>query len=173
MIDYAFEGWQDRLVPIEQIEPHPDNPNEGDVEAIVESVIVNGCYRPVWVSRRSNRIVGGTHLYLAHLQVGASHVPVDWVTCRDDEHELRILIVDNELTRKGIYIEPILIESLQRLKDTPVGLAGTGFDRGALERLVENEKRPLDLTTLIRDPEALHHRTRCPECKHVFVPKPI
>lgn len=173
MIEYTFEGWADRMVPIGEIEPHPDNPNEGDVEAIVESVIVNGCYRPVWVSRRSGRIVGGTHLYLAHLQVGASHVPVDWITCRDDEHELRILIVDNQLTRQGIYIEPILISSLQRLKDTPVSLAGTGFDRLALNRLVDHEKKPLDLSGLVHDPAPLHSRTRCPRCEHEFVPKPI
>lgn len=172
MIEYAFEGWQQRLVPIEDIQPHPDNPNEGDVDGIVESVIVNGCYRPVWASRRSNLIVGGTHLYLAHLQVGATHVPVDWVTCRDLEHELRILIVDNELTRKGIYIEPLLIGTLQRLEKGH-GLAGTGFDRDALNRLVEHEKKPLDLSSLAHDPFTLQQRTRCPECKHVFVPKPI
>lgn len=171
MIQYVFEGWRERLVPITDIEPHPLNPNEGDVEAIVESVIVNGCYRPVWVSRRSGYIVGGTHLYLAHLSEGASSVPVDWVTCEDEAHEVRILLVDNELTRRGLYIEPLLVESLQRLEKTNPALRGTGFDRHDLLRLIDKGKEPLNLSRLTREPTELLARTRCPRCKHEFVPK--
>lgn len=171
MIEYVFEGWRERLVGITLIEPHPDNPNEGDVDGLVESVIKNGCYRPVWVSRRSNYIVGGTHLYLAHMAMGATSVPVDWITCTDEEHELRILLVDNELTRRGIYIEPILTATLQRLNQTEIGLAGTGFDEHRLLRMVQEAKEPLDLSGLIREPTALLHETKCPQCHHVFIPK--
>jgi hypothetical protein len=45
------EGVQDLMVSAEAIQPDPRNPNNGDIDAIIESITVNGVYRPVYAAK--------------------------------------------------------------------------------------------------------------------------
>jgi len=43
------------LVPVAELELHPDNPRQGDLEAIKESLRAHGAYRPLVACRRTGR----------------------------------------------------------------------------------------------------------------------
>lgn len=88
------------MVPIDAIEPHPQNVNQGDVEAIVESIRHNRFYGAVTVQKSSNRIIAGKHRWLAAKKCGLNAVPVIWADV-DDEEALRIMLADNRTTRLG------------------------------------------------------------------------
>ena len=45
------------LVPVDEVQPHPNNWNNGDTEAIAESIEVNGMYRPLYAQRSTRYIV--------------------------------------------------------------------------------------------------------------------
>lgn len=176
MIRYIFEGWQDRLVDINTIQPHPDNPNEGDLDSLIESVHINGCYRDVWVSRRTGNIVAGTHLYYAHLEAEATQIPVTWVDA-DPEAEIRILLVDNKITRLGMNNPVTEYKLLQRLVEDDISkILGTGYKEreiATLRSIVDDPMPPL------RPEHGFLHfdydlrvprKVECPTCHHVFMP---
>ena len=64
------------MVPIDKVHQHPENDNNGDVDEIVNSMLVTGVYRPIYASRATGNIVAGNHTYLAMLDLGAKFVPV-------------------------------------------------------------------------------------------------
>ena len=63
------------LTPVDQIRQHQKNPKNGDIDAIAESITVNGCFRPIYAQRSSGTILAGHHLYQALLSLGAADVP--------------------------------------------------------------------------------------------------
>lgn len=66
------------MVPIDAIQPHPSNPRQGDVGAIVESIKANGFYRPLIVQRSTSYILAGNHSWQAARELGLVKVPVTW-----------------------------------------------------------------------------------------------
>lgn len=140
-------------VPIDSIEPHPDNPNEGDVGAIEESVdAVGGFYNVIFVQQSSGRIIAGEHRWRTLQQRGSPTAPVVYLDV-DDATALRIMIGDNEIPRRRSRPdERALAELLTDLaQQTSEGLAGTGFDGQALDDLVAFVAGPPDLDELARN----------------------
>ena len=90
-----------RLVPIEQIEPNPDQPRQlmGDLSELMASIAEKGIIEPLIVRQRGSRfqIIAGERRYQASVQVGLRELPV---VIRD--------VDDNEV------IELALIENIQR-----------------------------------------------------------
>jgi ParB family transcriptional regulator, chromosome partitioning protein len=95
-----------RLVPIEQIEPNPDQPRQlmGDLSELMASIAEKGIIEPLIVRQRGSRfqIIAGERRYQASVQVGLRELPV---VIRD---------VDD-----GEVIELALIENIQRKDLTP------------------------------------------------------
>lgn len=112
---------------VADLKPHPSNPRQGDVGAIAQSLVANGQYRPIVVSKRTMHVLAGTHTLYAARSLGWERVLVTWVDV-DEDAEARIVLVDNRLADKGSYDLDTLLASLQELPD----LDGTGF---ALEDL--------------------------------------
>ena len=95
-----------RMVPIEQIDPNPDQPRQvmGDLSELMASISEKGILEPLVVRQRGSRfqIVAGERRYQAAVQVGLLEIPV---VIRDvDDHEI---------------IELALVENLQRKDLTP------------------------------------------------------
>ncbi len=90
-----------RLVPIDQIDPNPDQPRQvmGDLSELMASVAEKGIIEPLIVRQRGRRyqIVAGERRYQAAVQVGLRELPV---VIRD--------VDDNEI------IEVALVENIQR-----------------------------------------------------------
>ena len=115
---------------IDLLKPYPGNARRGSVAAIMESLETNGQYRPIVVQRSTGFVLAGNHTVLAARQLGWAQVAA-WFVDVDDDTARRIVLADNRLADRGWYDEDALLEVLESLPT----LAGTGFDRGALERL--------------------------------------
>lgn len=116
-------------VPSDTIQPHPDNPNHGDVEAIRESIQENDFYGAIVVQASTGRILAGEHRWRAARAEGLDVVPVIYRDC-DDHTAIRIMLVDNETARRG-DVDP---EVVQHLLQTLESIDGTGYDLGWLEQ---------------------------------------
>ena len=130
------------MVPVDDLVLHPNNPNEGDAGAVAESISFHGFYGVLYVQRSTRTVVAGNHRLVAARQLGMTEVPVVWLDV-DDEQAARILLVDNETTRKGRNDESILVNLLQSLAMTEDGLAGTGFDGDDLDAMMQEATKPL------------------------------
>lgn len=125
--------------------PHPSNPRVGNVDAIAESLQVNGQYRPIVVQKSTRRVLAGNHTLAAAVMLGWETIDVVMVDV-DDAGALRILLADNRTADLGVYDNQLLVELLRELGT----LEGTGyaeFDLEALAHLIE----PVDLDDLADD----------------------
>jgi ParB-like nuclease family protein len=129
------EQVQHLLVDIESVTRHPDNPREGDVDAIIESIEVNGFIAPVIAQKSTGHIIAGNHRYDALQALGSSVIPVIQIDV-DDEMAKRYLLADNRTSDLGRYNEENLLTMLLSMQDTDLGLIGTGYTEDALNLLL-------------------------------------
>jgi len=125
-----------KLVNVGDIHTHPDNPNEGDIGAITESLQFHGQYRAIVVSEATGNIVAGNHTYLAAVALGWSQISAHLLPGLTVDDELRIMLADNQYARKASYDEVSLSELLVQLQATDDALLGTGFDGDDLDLLL-------------------------------------
>jgi len=142
---------------IENVDPsvlvqHPENPRRGNVELIAESLLVNGQYKPLVVSRRTNRVLAGNHTLQAIELIATGWRPATWedgdeaaaeptiealatvavtLVDVDEEGERRILAVDNRTSDLGTYDNAALVALLDSLGV----LEGTGYSEDDLDTL--------------------------------------
>lgn len=128
-------------VPIDSLTPYQDNPRCGDLEAIKESLAVNGQYRPIVANRRTGEVLAGNHTLRAAEQLGWTRIAVTWVDV-DDETARRIVLVDNRSNDLAGYDDALLASILEDLPD----LEGTGYDQAALADLLAGRDEPIALT---------------------------
>ena len=122
---------QELMVPAEFISPHEMNPNNGDIEAIVESLAANGCYRPIYAMRETGKIVAGHHLYTALVSHGHTEVPVIFLDQIDGQIDLRVLMADNKTAANAKLDEALAVNVLDELES----LFGTGFTEEELAEM--------------------------------------
>jgi ParB family chromosome partitioning protein len=93
-----------RTVPIEQIDPNPDQPRQvmGDLSELMASIAEKGIIEPLVVRQREGRyqIVAGERRYQAAVQVGLKEIPVV-VRDVDDTEIIELALVEN-LQRKDL-----------------------------------------------------------------------
>lgn len=160
---------EDCMTSIESVTPHPENANNGDVDEIVASMRIVGCYRPVYASALTGRIVGGHHVFEALLSEGHTRVPVKWVDCRTEEEELRVLAADNGIARRARMDPGLELELLLKLEATEFGLVGTGSDEYDIRRLRDDLEDPYTPTGMGIPPEENPVvQTTCPQCGHTW-----
>lgn len=123
-----------QYVAINEVDPHPENANVGDLDAIRESIQTNGYYAPLIVQSSTGYILAGNHRYAAARELGFVHVPVVYVDV-DDTEAKRIMVVDNRTTRLGADNDEALLRLLEDLGDSEYGLTGTGFSHAELQTL--------------------------------------
>ena len=105
-----------RLVPIEQIDPNPDQPRQvmGDLSELMASIAEKGIIEPLVVRQRGGRyqIVAGERRYQASVQVGLRELPVV-IRDVDDTEIIEVALVEN-LQRKdlGPFVEAEALASL-------------------------------------------------------------
>ena len=93
-----------RLVPIEQVDPNPDQPRQvmGDLSELMASISEKGIIEPLIVRQRRGRfqIVAGERRYQAAVQLKLHEIPVV-IRDVDDSELLEIALVEN-LQRKDL-----------------------------------------------------------------------
>lgn len=115
------------LVPIDQVRQHPDNPNNGDDENLMESIQINGFVTAVTADARTGYIVAGNTRYRTLLALGATQIPVIWEDGWDEMGAKRYLVGDNASARKAVMDDGALAELLNELRASEQGLLGSSF----------------------------------------------
>lgn len=139
-------------VSITDIEQHPDNPNMGDLDAIAESIDMNGLYAPLTVQRSTGYILAGNHRYMVLISRGIAEVPVVYLDV-DEPQARRIMLADNRTTRLGHDDPGLIAELLESLASTDEGIAGivgTGYSESDYLSILEAAEEPLDLDAVQR-----------------------
>jgi ParB family chromosome partitioning protein len=105
-----------RLVPIDDIEPNPDQPRQvmGDLSELMASISEKGIIEPLVVRQRGSRyqIVAGERRYQAAVRVGLRELPVV-IRDVDDTEIIEVALVEN-IQRKdlGPFEEAEALQSL-------------------------------------------------------------
>ena len=151
---------------------HEQNPRQGDVGAIVESIEANGFYAPLIVQRSTRHVLAGNHRLLAARQLGMGEVPVVWVDV-DDDRALRILLADNRTADLAAYDDVNLAALLTDLAQcTTTQLLGSGYDSEDLDSLLADVTSPFNPNEngLGALPDALPDGGGvCPSCRRPLV----
>lgn len=124
------------LVPIDQVKQHPDNPNNGDDENLVESIQTNGFVTAITADANTGYIVAGNTRYRSLLALGATHIPVIWEDHWDAEGAVRYLVGDNASSRRAVMDQAALLGLLAQLAETEKGLTGTSIHNDEYERML-------------------------------------
>lgn len=162
------------LVPVESVNQHPMNPNNGDVDEVVTSIQRNGFRDPITVSLRAglHYIVEGHTRYAAVLSMGGTEIPVIWQDFETEQDEIRYLLAHNRTNRLGKDDLATLRDALTVLDEEQYGLVGSGFDQMYLGNLTHMLENPLDLGEQTADDEFAKQRgarqITCPSCGHTF-----
>lgn len=122
------EGMEPLMVPIDSVQQHPDNPRNGDMDALIESIKTHGFMDPIVVQKSTGYILAGNHRWQALHYFNESTVPVIWYT-GDDLGAKKFLLADNRVGDRGRYDEHALLDILKTIQDEDptAGLVGTGY----------------------------------------------
>lgn len=117
------------LIDVNLLDPHPQNPNQGDVESIRESLRANQWYGTVTVRVSPDdedrfQILAGEHRWRAAKAEQAAYVPCVIQRHCDDLRAARIMIADNATARRGVINNDRLGELVSQLGS----IDGTGLD---------------------------------------------
>lgn len=158
---YFHESSVPLLVPIDQVVPYANNANNGDVDSVVESIATNGFYGAVVAQTGTGTLIAGHTRLAALLELGADQIPVFWMDVADIE-AARTRIADNRTNRLGRDDPALMLQELQMLQQSNLGLLGTGTDERYMEML-SNLQGPL-----VFDDEGAKQRSAkpfsCPNC---------
>ena len=134
-------------VPVDSLDPHPENARQGDIGVISESLRVNGIYRPLIVQESSNLILKGNNTWQAIRALGWGTCPVVFLDV-DDEEARRVMLADNRLADKAGYYNSILAEVLLDLDS----LDGTGFTPTDIDDVLKDLPQERDPSAVIGAP---------------------
>jgi ParB-like chromosome segregation protein Spo0J len=90
----------DKLVPLENLVPHPQNENrhpESQIELLAKIISKDGMRHPIIVSNLSGYIVIGHGRLAALKHLGVSEAPVVFQDFEDPIQELRVRTADNNI----------------------------------------------------------------------------
>jgi site-specific DNA-methyltransferase (adenine-specific) len=121
-VTVTFVGQKE--IPVQDLKPHPKNPNRGDVNSIAESLEQFGQFRSI-LALPDGTMLAGHHVLQAAKNIGMKTVRVD-VIDTDEKTALKILHADNRLADLGLG--PDLDLLLKNLEILDGDLAGTGYD---------------------------------------------
>lgn len=131
------------MYPIDSAHPHPENYNEGDLEAIDHSVEANGMYGPVVVQKSTGHIVKGNHTWQTVKARGAEVCPMIWVDV-DDATARRIMVDDNHTAALAMPNPAALVELLEKIKEADGDLSKSSYREFDLEILQHLAEIPLE-----------------------------
>jgi ParB family chromosome partitioning protein len=151
------------LIDIDQVRPDPKNENNGDVDAVIESISVNGFYGAV-IADQDGMLIAGHTRYNALLSLGADQIPVLFLNVDTEEQRARIRVGDNRTTRLGRDDPAAMLETLEALLQTDNGLLGTGYQDDDLDVLRASLEGPLEFDEEEFAKQRSGHVCNCPRC---------
>jgi hypothetical protein len=125
-----------KVVPIDSIRPHPQNPNNGDQERIDASLAAHGQFRTVILSE-DNVLLAGNHTYAGKMAKGDKKIAVIQLPLQHDAPQaMEIMVADNHIGRKGKDDKGIMEAVLGVIRESQGDLIGSGFTDTEYEKLI-------------------------------------
>jgi hypothetical protein len=138
------EALRPLLVPIDSVQQHPDNDNNGDEDAVQESILINGMYQAIKVQDSTGYICAGNTTWAVCKNLGAECIPIVRKLV-DDIQALRIMVADNKTARLARADDALTAAALDKIREHDGNVEGTGFTMEELERMEAEQQVPLDL----------------------------
>ena len=137
----GIEVWcaYDKLVKIEELIPHPKNPNthpQSQIKILAQNIRYHGWRHPIVVSKLSGYIVAGHGRLEAAKELGVSIIPVEYQNFASEDNELAVLVGDNRLAE----LSSLDLNGLQDIID--------GFKAGDFDTILAGFE-PADLDALL------------------------
>lgn len=153
-------------VPVSALVGFPGNARQGALVPLMESLRVNGQFRPIVVRRETREILAGNHTWKAAKQLNWKTVKVTYVENISDDDAKRIVLADNRLNDLATYNVP----DLTALLDSLPTLEGTGFDNYEMVNLEAafSEPAPNVSETLGNGETKVPRTITCPNCSHAW-----
>lgn len=121
------------VIDIDALKVYRKNARVGNLEAIAESLTVNGQFRPLTVNRRTMEILVGNHTWKAAKSLGWSKIAVTFVDV-SDKAAAKIVLADNRTNDLSSYDTFELSELLKEVQKNPVG---TGFTESDVSQIID------------------------------------
>lgn len=139
----------DELVPLSNLNPNPQNPNQhpqSQIYLLADIIEKQGWRQPITVSNQSNYIVKGHGRLMAAKLKGWSNVPVDYQDYPSKDAEIADLMADNKLAELSQVDEILEKEILSEIEDESI-LSLTGYSEEELDNILndlidEEEEEP-------------------------------
>lgn len=145
------------LVPIEDLKPYKDNPNQhpkDQIKLLSELIEFQGQRHPIIVSNLSGEIVAGNGRLEAFKLLGWKKVAVDFQDFEDEDQEYAFVVSDNASTEQSILDFKLINKKLPELHLPKLELLG----------LPKLRFEPLDKPKTDKPMKILE----CPECEAHF-----
>lgn len=120
----------DVLLPLAEVKPDPENPNQhsdAQIDLYAKVIKSNGWRRSVVVSSRTGLVVKGHGALLAAARLGCDRVPVETQRYKGRAEEVADMIADNELAALSVRDEKSLGKLIEALRKDGTDTAGVGM----------------------------------------------
>ncbi len=141
----GIEVWcaYDKLVKIEELIPHPKNPNthpQSQIKILAQNIRYHGWRHPIVVSKLSGYIVAGHGRLEAAKELGVSIVPVEYQNFASEDNELAVLVGDNRLAELSSLDLNGLQDIIDGFKASDFDTILAGFEPADLDVLLGEQK---------------------------------
>jgi hypothetical protein len=126
------------LRPIDSVQPHPENFNNGDLDQIGDSIDQNGMCDVVLAQTSTGYIISGNHTWMSLKERDAEVCPLVMLDV-DDMRAKKIMVAMNAIPRRARPDKHSLLRIVNEIaeRDTLRGTGVDSYDREALERLAQ------------------------------------
>ena len=141
----GIEVWcaYDKLVKVEELIPHPKNPNthpQNQIKILAQNIRYHGWRHPIVVSKLSGYIVAGHGRLEAARELGVSIVPVEYQDFASEDNELAVLVGDNRLAELSTLDLNGLQDIIDGFKASDFDTILAGFEPTDLDALLGEQK---------------------------------
>ena len=141
----GIEVWcaYDKLVKVEELIPHPKNPNthpQNQIKILAQNIRYHGWRHPIVVSKLSGYIVTGHGRLEAAKELGVSIVPVEYQNFASEDNELAVLVGDNRLAELSSLDLNGLQDIIDGFKASDFDTILAGFEPTDLDALLGEQK---------------------------------
>lgn len=141
----GIEVWcaYDKLVKVEELIPHPKNPNthpQNQIKILAQNIRYHGWRHPIVVSKLSGYIVAGHGRLEAAKELGVSIVPVEYQNFASEDNELAVLVGDNRLAELSTLDLNGLQDIIDGFKASDFDTILAGFEPTDLDALLGEQK---------------------------------
>lgn len=141
----GIEVWcaYDKLVKIEELIPHPKNPNthpQSQIKILAQNIRYHGWRHPIIVSKQSGYIVAGHGRLEAAKELGVSIIPVEYQNFVSEDNELAVLVGDNRLAELSSLDLNGLQDIIDGFKASDFDTILAGFEPTDLDALLGEQK---------------------------------